>query len=84
MLDPNQMAAVRNLTLRHPYKPEGFLAFERSHQSMELMFEGLKIHYMEAIASGRGEIWAAAAHGIIDLLASGPLAIDVEVEAKTN
>lgn len=38
--------------------------------SNALMFTGLNLHYLEHLMAGRLDVWAAAAHAAIDLMAS--------------
>jgi hypothetical protein len=40
-----------------------------AEEAAVLMFRGLMLHYAECIMSGRLEVWAKAAHLIIDLCA---------------
>lgn len=45
---------------------------ETYQSAQRLMFEGLTIHYMECLLSGRLDVWATAAKAAIDLCAAVP------------
>jgi ribosomal protein L2 len=45
---------------------------DRDESATRLLFQGLQQHYRECLMAGRLEVWATAAHNIVDLL-SDPL-----------
>lgn len=52
------------------HQPVAFAQLDRDEQAMELIFEGLRRHYVDCITERRLEIWARAAHAAVDLLAA--------------
>lgn len=40
----------------------------KSEETLDLFFAGLRLHYVECLASGRIEDWRRCAHSIIDLM----------------
>lgn len=51
-------------------EPVALFALSRGEGAAEKIFEGLHLHYIECLLSGRLDIWAKAAHAAVDLLAS--------------
>lgn len=49
---------------------EPFAQLERDESAAQLLLRGLQEHYIECLLSGRLDIWADAAHKIVDLLSS--------------
>lgn len=47
-----------------------FESLIRDEEAMELIFEGLRRHYVECITQNRLDVWAKAAHAAVDLLAA--------------
>jgi hypothetical protein len=43
---------------------------DRDESAAGLLFQGLHLHYRECLMAGRLDVWANAAHQIIDLLSS--------------
>lgn len=41
---------------------------DRDESAAGLLFQGLQLHYRECLMSGRLDVWASAAHKIVDLL----------------
>jgi hypothetical protein len=50
------------------HEPVALLKLLESERTVDLFFAGLKQHYVDAIASGRTEVWRDCAHAIIDLI----------------
>lgn len=83
MLNQAQMAAVKSLTAKGGYKPEGYIEINRRHRALSLCFEGLLLHYGECVAEDRIELWSATAKAIIDLFASEPHGVTRETLGPT-
>lgn len=54
--------------------PVALASLAREEQSMDLILEGLRQHYIECLLAGRLDVWARAAHAAVDLL-STPAAV---------
>lgn len=50
-------------------KPELMLSLARHDQSLSLLFDGLRAHYIESITMGRLDAWKKCGHAIIELCA---------------
>lgn len=51
-------------------QPVALAELSRDDGAASKLFDGLYLHYVECLMSGRLDVWARAAHGCIDLLAS--------------
>jgi hypothetical protein len=51
-------------------KPIAIFDLLREEEAAALMFEGLKLHYLECFGTERLDVWTKAAHAVVDLLAS--------------
>ena len=68
---PSATAEFRLLCQDHQrLQPVAIFDLLREEEAAALMFEGLKLHYLECFGTGRLDIWANAAHAVVDLLAS--------------
>lgn len=54
------------------YKPETLLGLQKQEEALALMFKGLQQHYIECLVGGRIDVWAKAAHSMIDFMADDP------------
>lgn len=49
--------------------PVAFNLLAQEEGSLDLIFEGLRQHYIECLLAGRLDVWARAAHASVELLA---------------
>ena len=75
MSRPSQLVAeqMQREADRRRNQPEAFAALSKDEAAALLLLDGLKARYIECVSTGKIDVWAACAKGVVELL-SDPMA----------